>query len=310
MRSATKVRTDAIPGVLIPVLGLLASLAMSARAATLSIEVPNGSFERPATVFVSTDIEAWQKSPEPPNHEPDGFPWFQRAGIFKNTAPSRPDHIPNLDGDQALYLFAVPGVGVFQQGTSESGAFPVAYQAGDVFTLTVGLIGGGGNMPEGARMRLELGYVDTTGNRQPIARTEAVHSREQFPTTTHLIDFTVSTPPVKDSDPWSGRPLSLELVSVGSEFIGGYWDLDHVRLTVTRGGSEGFPISVAAIPMGMQISWTGTTGTNYRVEQSPDLRSWNAAGDWVPGVGEKIRVELQVAGSEPLFVRVVSDATL
>jgi len=294
----------------ISVLATLAGLATGGTAATVPIEIPNGSFELPSTVFVSTDIEAWQKSPEPPNHEPDGFPWFQRAGIFKNTNPGRPDHIPNLDGNQALYLFAVPGVGVFQEGTAESGALPVSYQPGDVFSLTVGIIGGGGNMPEGARMRLELGYVETDGSRRPVARTEVVHSLTQFPTTTHLIDFTVRTAPVSASDPWAGRPLSLELMSIGSEFIGGYWDLDNVRLTVTRGADERFPISVAAVPAGMQISWNGAAGTNYRVEQSPDLQSWGATGDWIPGAGGEIQVEVPVAGSQPLFVRVVSDATL
>ncbi|MBN8246151.1 MAG: hypothetical protein J0L84_01760 [Verrucomicrobia bacterium] len=282
-------------------------LAAGLRGAPVPVPVPNGSFELPSTVFVSTDIEVWQKSPEPPDYDPGGGPWFQKAGIFKNTAPGRPDHIPNLDGAQALYLFAVPEVGVSMDATGDDGIFPARYQPGDVWTLTVAIIGGGGNMPEGARLRVELGYLDAGGGRHLLAGTEVVHSAAQFPTTTQFLDFSVTTPVVTAADPWAGRRLSLNLVATGSEFIGGYWDLDNVRLTVER--AEHFRVAVVPGDSGMRVSWPGAAGISYRVERSADLKDWSLVGDPVQGAGGELQVELPVAGSGPLFVRVVSGAS-
>lgn len=275
--------------------------------APVPVAVPNGSFEQPSTVFVSTEIDIWEKSAEPPDYDPGGGPWFQKAGIFKNTAPGRPDHIPNLDGSQALYLFAVPEVGVSMAATGDDGLFPARYQPGDVWTLTVAVIGGGGNMPEGARLHLELGYLDSGGHRQAVAVTEVVHSAVQFPTTTQFLDFVVRTPAVTAADPWAGRPLRLSLFSIGSEFIGGYWDLDHVRLAVER--EEAFRVTVIPADSGMRISWPGASGISYRVEQSADLKDWRAVGDPVTGVGGELQIELPVADTGPRFVRVVSGAS-
>jgi len=290
----------------VPAVFLAAAVVLGSplHGAIIPVAVPNGSFELPSTVFVSTDIEVWQKSPEPPDYDPADGPWFQKAGIFKNTAPGRPDHIPNITGSQALYLFAVPGVGVSMDATGGDGLFPADYRAGDVWTLTVGIIGGGGNMPEGARLRLELGALDSEGRRQVVAATEVVHSPAQFPTTTQFLDFSVATPVVASADPWAGQRLSIRLFSTGSEFIGGYWDLDNVRLTVQR--DESFRIAVTPADSGLRISWPGAAGVSYQVEQSGDLKSWDSAGGPVLGTGGELQAELPVAGPGPRFVRVVS----
>src|SRR5262245_39645715 len=84
-------------------------------AAAGAINIPNNSFESPATSFVSININAWQKSPKPDWYqESGGFLWTQLTGIFKNTPATSADHIDNCDGNQALWLFAVPEVGLFQ----------------------------------------------------------------------------------------------------------------------------------------------------------------------------------------------------
>ncbi|MEO7678027.1 MAG: hypothetical protein ABIV39_14810, partial [Verrucomicrobiota bacterium] len=58
---------------------------------------------------------------------------------------------------------------------------------------------------------------------------------ENFPTKTHLVDFQVRVPFVKAGDPWAGQKLGVQLISMATmENKGGYWDLDNVRLSVTR----------------------------------------------------------------------------
>ncbi|MFO1502070.1 MAG: hypothetical protein U1G07_27470, partial [Verrucomicrobiota bacterium] len=68
------------------------------------VPVPNASFESPATGFVSVPVDAWQKSPKPSWYEEGGgFLWSQLIGAFKNTAPTSPDHIANMEGSQAVW---------------------------------------------------------------------------------------------------------------------------------------------------------------------------------------------------------------
>ena len=102
------------------------------------IVVPNGSFESPATGFVSLTVDSWQKSPKPDWYlEGGGFLWSQLIGLFKNTAPTSPDHLDNCDGNQAIWLFVVPEVALFQdydtadaEGTGPAHAFDATYDPG------------------------------------------------------------------------------------------------------------------------------------------------------------------------------------
>src|SRR5262249_29890310 len=76
-----------------------------------AISIPNNSFESPATPYVSINIDSWQKSDKPAWYqEGGGLLWTQLTGIFKNTPTNSSDHIDNCDGNQALWLFAVPEV--------------------------------------------------------------------------------------------------------------------------------------------------------------------------------------------------------
>src|SRR5690348_1734577 len=78
------------------------------------IVVPNGSFELPATEFVSTLVDSWQKALKPDWYIEAGFFWPQLVGLFKNTPSNSPDHIDNCDGNRAIWLFAVPEVAIYQ----------------------------------------------------------------------------------------------------------------------------------------------------------------------------------------------------
>jgi hypothetical protein len=203
------------------------------------IPVPNGSFESPATTFVSININSWEKSPKPDWYvESGGFLWSQLTGLFKNTPRTAADHVDNLHGNQALWLFAVPEVAMFQDFYSmdwndsvPTHEFDVRFQVGRSYHLTVGVIGGNGGMVEGATLDLRMFYRDPGGHRVTVARTTITNSPVVFSNTTHLLDFEVHVPRVRADDAWAGQNLGIEFCStVSTNLQGGYWDLDNVRL--------------------------------------------------------------------------------
>jgi hypothetical protein len=141
-----------------------------------------------------------------------------------------------MDADQAIYIFNAPGGGIFQDYDSidwsgRTHTFAAKFEPGRAYTLTAGMIGGGGGMPEGATIFLSLNYRDANSNMVTVTSTSVVHSVASFPTTTHFVDFQVTTPTVKESDPWANRSIGISMLSVGPpEKPGGYWDIDNVRL--------------------------------------------------------------------------------
>ncbi|MBM3878688.1 MAG: hypothetical protein FJ387_03065 [Verrucomicrobia bacterium] len=229
--------------------GRIAATALLILASTSSallsqpIPIPNASFESPTTDFADPRIDSWQKTPKPFWYdESGGFLWAQLTGVFLNTPPSSPDHIANVDGKQAIFLFAVPEVGLFQDyestdwtGAPPSHAFDVRFQVGRTYQLTVAVLGGGGNMAEGATLELSLYYRDDSGALQTVDATTVTHSLSTFPNLTRLVDFTLESAPVQATDPWAGRHLGVRLLStVNPALAGGYWDLDQVRLTMSQ----------------------------------------------------------------------------
>ncbi|MEI7729312.1 MAG: hypothetical protein WCO56_07055 [Verrucomicrobiota bacterium] len=219
------------------------SLLIAANLSSLwagSINLPNASFESPVTAFVTINFDAWQKTDKPEGYdESGGFLWTQLVGAFKNTALGSADHIHNCDGGQAIWLFAVPQTGLFQDYDSKawndslpSHSFNAIFEAGKSYQLTVGVIGGGGGMLEGATMEIALYYRDAASNMVTVAATSVTNSLLLFPTTTNFVDIQARVPTVKPSDPWSGRHLGVRMFStVSAEVQGGYWDLDNVRLS-------------------------------------------------------------------------------
>jgi hypothetical protein len=197
------------------------------------IPVPNGSFESPATVFVSTLIEAWEKPPVPPDYsEGGGFTWDQLSGVFKNTPPGRSDHIGNCDGAQALFIFAVPGAGLRQPSIpAPDGQGPAQFIAGHAYRLTVGVIGGGGGMAPGSALELGLTSRDGQGATVRVASIAVLHDPLVFPAMTNLVDVSFTTPVVQAGDAWAGGAIGVDLLALaGTAPPGGYWDLDNVRL--------------------------------------------------------------------------------
>ncbi len=205
-----------------------------------SIAVPNGSFESPSTTFVNTDIDSWQKAPKPDWYvESGGYTWDELTGVFMNTSATSADHIDNCDGNQAMWMFAVPDVGVFQDYNSIDWAhttpthdFNAAFEVGKSFRLTIGVIGGGGGMLAGASLAVSLYYRDAASNRVTVAAVNITNSTAIFSNNTHLIDFNVDLPPVQPGDAWAWQKIGIHMLStVNSNLEGGYWDLDNVRLS-------------------------------------------------------------------------------
>src|SRR5882762_8178369 len=112
-----------------------------------TIAVPNASFELPVTGYASPNINSWQKSAKPAWYdETGGFFWTQLTGEFKNTPANSPDHIDNCDGNQAIWMFVIPEVALFQdfdstdwQNLPPSHTFNATFVLGQSYDLTVGV---------------------------------------------------------------------------------------------------------------------------------------------------------------------------
>jgi hypothetical protein len=261
-------------------------LATSQRLPGQAIFVPNGSFESPATSFVSINIDNWQKTPKPDDYvETGGFLWTQLTGIFQNTPTNSSDHIDNCDGKQALWLFAVPEVGLFQDydsvdwnDSAPTHAFNTTYKVGKSYHLTVGVIGTSGGMLQGASLQLSLYYRDAESNMVAVAATGITNSSDIFSNNTHLIDFDVNVPIVKPSDAWAGQNIGIQFLStVDTNLQGGYWDLDNVRLIAG-------PALINPVWTNGQFQATlrSSPGLNFEILASDNIGSplsnWNSLG--------------------------------
>ena len=247
------------------------------------IIVPNNSFESPVVPEVNPyaipDLNAWEKSASPVWYDPSqnyDTPWADLMGTFYN-APTN-TFIDNCDGVQAAFLFALPGVAIFQDynskddsSTNATHAFNVAYTVGKAYTLTVGVIGGGGGMPPGATLQLSLYYRDAFSNQVIVAATTITNSATLFPTTTHLVDFQVQIPNILSTDPWAGQNLGIQLLStVDFAHAGGYWDVDDVRLTEVVAPQFANPVWTGG---NFNLTLQSDPGTHFEILGMPDMTS-------------------------------------
>ncbi len=270
----------------IAILGSVITILYCTPVASLadSIAIPNGSFESPSTPYVSINIDSWEKSAKPDDYvESGGFLWSQLTGIFTNR-PGTPDYIDNCDGNQALWLFAVPEVGLFQDYNSTDWHNQPNHQLNATFTigrsyhLFIGVIGSGGGMLEGATLDLSLYYRDSSSNRVNVAATTLTNTPTVFSNNTHFVECRVDVPTIKASDVWAGQYIGIQVKStVSTNTEGGYWDLDNVRLLegpvllnpILRGGEFEFTLLGA---VGAAFEIVTTTNVNSPMEQ------WRPAG--------------------------------
>ena len=217
--------------------------------------VPNASFEEPETIFASPELAHWQKAPQAVWYNDPRFPWEQLMGQFLNSSNGSPDHIDNMDGSQATFIFALPDVAVFQDynsiggtNTSPTHDFRAKFEVGKSYALTVGMLGGGGGMSNGATFRISLYYRNQAGERVMVTAATITNSLALFPTNTHFADFQAVVPTVKSNDAWAGQFIGIELAStVSFELLGGYWDVDNVRLTESLLANSSFELPVTSL---------------------------------------------------------------
>jgi hypothetical protein len=222
--------------------GIAALAAWTAPLQAGTVYLPNASFESPVVPPVSPYaypyVDSWQQQ-EPPEWGP------YQTGVFYNLASPDPTHLDNCDGAQAVFLFANPQTALFQDYDSTdwmnptpTHAFGANFDVGKSYTLTVGVLGGTNlsyPMQEGTSLMLRLYYRDGSGNMVTVAATSITNSGTIFSNATHFVDFQAQLPTVKASDAWAGQHVGVQLLSTVTDtnLVGGYWDLDNVRLVST-----------------------------------------------------------------------------
>lgn len=295
---------------------LLVSIPFVTRPDMVSIPIPNGSFESPKTDFVNTSVGSWKKSDRPADYPEDGgFLWDQLAGVFRNTAPGTADNLVNLDGDQALYLFAVPGVAVFQDAVivdqddpGASSAFVATLTAGNRYTMRVGVLGQGGGMLEGVPLELMIYYRDERLDIVPLGTTIVTNSSALFQDRRHLVEFSVVTPMVLATDAWANKPLGLRMRSVVDDAMrGGYWDLENIRLY-----REFVQVPVPELSFhrddateGLLLTWQSRSGEVYDILQSSDFTDWTPLIVGMPGTGKSVELPVDTSTRQARFLKLL-----
>jgi hypothetical protein len=198
------------------------------------IYVPNADFELPVTDYVATNMISWETSPP----QDDGA-----TGVFYNDPAytNFGEYIFNCNGTQAAYIFADPGIAIFQDyasvdstGGPPSRAFDATYDIGKSYQLSAGFIASTnfGESP-GVILEMSLYYRDSSSNMVTVAATDIVFETNVFTEITNFVDFELKTPPVQASDPWAGQNIGIQFLSIVPDNVtpGGYWDLGNVELS-------------------------------------------------------------------------------
>jgi len=295
--------------------GIVLGMPMVVEAEKRALWVPNGSFESPSTDFVNIRVDGWLKTARPADYpEGGGFLWDQLAGVFRNTPPGSPDHISNMDGKQALYLFAIPGVGLIKDVTStdspDSSAnsnFPHRFEIGSRYTLRVGVIGQGGGMLPGVPIDIDLYWRDELGKIHSVSTTRVTNSQALYPNRQQFVDAVVVTPLVQTTDPWAGRPMGIRFLSqVEDAERGGYWDLDNIRLEQELPDLEAPRMTLRVDPTAQSwtITWPGRRGESYDLMESSDLLAWSPVVVGLTANDTSIEHTLPIGKSGHNFMRV------
>jgi hypothetical protein len=207
-------------------------LTKSSPTPVTSLDVPNASFELPQTIFVDVNTAPWQKGSSPAWYdESGGYAWIQLTGIFLNVPTTDSAYIDNCDGNQAVWLFAVPEAQLYQDVAA-------TYELGRSYHLSVGVIGGGGNMKEGVPLEIRLYYRDANGVMLTAESTGFTY-HAGVDRANHFRDVRLDLPVVRESDPWAGKHIGIQVISTlaladldpKTGRAGGFWDLDNVRLS-------------------------------------------------------------------------------
>jgi len=276
------------------------------------IPIPNESFELPSTQYVSTRIESWQETPKPDDYpEVGGFLWDQLTGVFRNTPVTAVDHVFNFAGEQAIYLFSIPGVGLFQDyesvaynQTEASHAFDAIFEVGRAYEFTAGIIGQGGNLPEGVGLELAFYHRNPQGAMVPVATLVVTNSAVAFPDRNHAVPYTVRLPPVQIGDPWAGRHMGVRILAlVSDEKKGGYWVVDNVQVSRTALPMPAPVLHIESLSSNLRIRWPSAVGSRYRLQGFAELGGVVESREWVAGTGDELSLTVPKPGGEQHYYR-------
>jgi hypothetical protein len=289
LNSATRdggLRSGVSRHLLAAALGLAVLLAGAGPARAGNLYVPNYSFESPDigtnSPYAAPVLDSWQESPQPDWYDPADFedtPWMEYAGTFYNVpnftnivftngawiTNSVDSYIYNCAGVQAAYLFAIPQVAISQ-------VLNATFNAGKAYTLTVGLIGGGGDMAVGSTLQLSLYYLDGSGDMVTVGAATVTNTPGNFPGDANFVDFAVQVPGVNASDPWAGQNIGIQLLATPDPYDpmqwGGYWDADNVRLVETTALNL---VNPAMTGGGLHLTVQSEPGVVFQILSTPDL---------------------------------------
>jgi hypothetical protein len=219
-----------------------------------------------------------------------------------------------MDGKQALYLFAIPGVGLLKDATSTDSpdsstnpTFSHRFEIGSRYTLRVGVLGQGGGMRPGVPIDIDLYWRDELGKIHSVSTTRVTNSQALYPDRQQFVDAVVVTPLVQPTDPWAGHPMGIRFLSqVEDAERGGYWDLDNIRLEQELPDLEAPRMTLRVDPTSQSwtISWPGRRGESYDLMESSDLLAWSPVVLGLTANDTTIEQTLPIGNSGHNFMRV------
>jgi len=192
-----------------------------------AIPVVNHSFEFPVIDPVENPFYAIPFVPLWIEIDIDADPDYPSkfVGIFLNPPADSPngDHIVNANGNQLAFLYSGSGNALLQD-------LDAVYTAGKRYRLDVDVCPSKRYPPAGVNpdntLALEFYYLDNAFERHTI-RTTSVPAWDL--TQNFLKTYSLTLPPVKDTDAWVNKTIGIALRAEGN--TGGFWDLDNVRVT-------------------------------------------------------------------------------
>src|SRR6516225_4619140 len=141
-------------------------------------------------------------------------------GRFANTDPTNFDHIVNMDGTQAAYIFTFPGAGLLQDFTTvdwsgtTNHTFNAKFEVGRSYHLTAAFTSSSNEpLTNGASMQMSLYYRGATNQVVIVGATNIVFDTQVFTSLTRFFDFTLHVPTVRPSDAWAGRNIGIQFIS-------------------------------------------------------------------------------------------------
>src|SRR5690242_8996924 len=145
---------------------VVVTLGIAAGAAPVTVQ--NHSFESPTVTLAqvaSPFVDNWTTDGPAKQEFPPGSGFFVNVGtgIFPNTLPASPDHIDNMDGNQAAFIAT-------QTGNEFTQVLGTNFAAGQAYTLTSGVAHSFGSPPAPTdEVRLALYYVGADNQRHIVA---------------------------------------------------------------------------------------------------------------------------------------------